>query len=129
MTTEELITLSDKVQSIMETEAREEEYALFDSLVEKYNEDEGMDNYPNGYYLTENSDYDAPEVIEALFEMAQKSGLSATGFAAEHYKLRLVYRKAYITKCTLSASGICKIDIIEFNYFHLFIPRISTNGA
>lgn len=69
MTSDELIALSDKVQSIMETEARDGEYALFDSLVEKYGEDEGMDNYPNGYYLTENSDYDAPEVVEALFEM------------------------------------------------------------
>ena len=69
MNTEELIALSDKVQSIIENEAREGEYALFDSLVEKYGEDEGMANYPNGYYLTENSDYDAPEVIEALFEM------------------------------------------------------------
>ena len=69
MTTDELIALSDKVQSIMENEAREGEYALFDSLVEKYGEDEGMDNYPNGYYLTENSDYDAPEVVKALFEM------------------------------------------------------------
>ncbi|MBE6535781.1 MAG: hypothetical protein E7677_04070 [Ruminococcaceae bacterium] len=69
MNTDELIALSDKVQSIIENEAREGEYALFDSLVEKYGEDEGMANYPNGYYLTENSDYDAPEVIEALFEM------------------------------------------------------------
>ena len=65
----ELRALSDKVQTIMENEARAGEYALFDSLVERYNEDEGMDNYPNGYYLTENSDYDAPEVVEALFEM------------------------------------------------------------
>lgn len=70
MNSDELIALSDKVQSIMENEAREGEYALFDSLVEKYGEDEGMANYPNGYYLTENSDYDAPEVVEALFGMA-----------------------------------------------------------
>ncbi len=69
MNSDELIALSDKVQTIMENEARPGEYALFDSLVEKYGEDEGMANYPNGYYLTENSDYDAPEVIEALFEM------------------------------------------------------------
>jgi len=69
MTTDELIALSDKIQSIMENEAREGEYTLFDSLVEKYGEDEGMTQYPNGYYLTENSDYDSPEVIEALFEM------------------------------------------------------------
>lgn len=69
MNSDELIALSDKVQSIMENEARPGEYALFDSLVEKYGEDEGMANYPNGYYLTENSDYDAPAVIEALFEM------------------------------------------------------------
>jgi len=35
MNTDELIALSDKVQSIIENEAREGEYALFDSLVEK----------------------------------------------------------------------------------------------
>lgn len=69
MNSDELIALSDKVQSIMENEARPGEYALFDSLVEKYGEDEGMANYPNGYYLTENSEYDAPEVVEALFGM------------------------------------------------------------
>ncbi len=70
MTSDELIALSDKIQSIMETEAREGEYTLFDSLVEKYGEDEGMTQYPNGYYLTENSNYDSPEVVEALFQMS-----------------------------------------------------------
>ena len=68
---DELIKLSDKVQFIMETEAREGEYALFDKLVEEYGEDEGMTNYPNGYYLTKNSDYDSPEVVKALFEMEE----------------------------------------------------------
>lgn len=65
----ELIALSDKVQLIMENEAREGEYALFDKLISEYGEDTGMTEYPNGYYLTENSDYDSPEVVKALFEM------------------------------------------------------------
>ncbi|MBQ8332045.1 MAG: hypothetical protein IJX94_06070 [Clostridia bacterium] len=41
----------------------------FDALVSKYNEDEGMNQYPNGYYLTATTDYDSPEVVEKLFEM------------------------------------------------------------
>lgn len=65
----EMIALSDKVQTIMEDEAREGEYSLFDRLVEEYGEDEGMVKYPNGYYMTRTSDYDSPEVIEALFDM------------------------------------------------------------
>ncbi len=68
---EELIALSDKIQMIMEDEAREGEYALFDKLVEEYGEDEGMTRYPNGYYLTSTSEYDSPEVVEALFEMEE----------------------------------------------------------
>lgn len=67
----ELIALSDKIQLIMEDEAREGEYALFDKLVEEYGEDSGMEQYPNGYYLTETSDYDSPEVVKALFEMEE----------------------------------------------------------
>ena len=66
---DEMVALSDKIQLIMETEAREGEYALFDKLVETYGEDSGMDQYPNGYYLTEKSEYDSPEVVKALFEM------------------------------------------------------------
>ena len=66
---DEMIALSDKVQLIMETEAREGEYALFDKLVEEYGEDSGMTEYPNGYYLTADSEYDSPEVVKALFEM------------------------------------------------------------
>ncbi len=69
MSKNELIKLSDKVQLIMEDEAREGEFALFDKLVEDYGEDKGMTQYPNGYYLTETSDYDSPEVVKALFEM------------------------------------------------------------
>ena len=69
MSKDELIALSDKVQIIMETEVREGEYALFDSIVEEYGEDKGMTEYPNGYYLTKDSEYDSPEVLEALFDM------------------------------------------------------------
>ena len=30
-----------------------------------------MSEYPNGYYLTRESDYDSPEVLEALFDMKE----------------------------------------------------------
>ncbi len=69
LTKAEMIKLSDKVQLIMEDEAKEGEYTLFDKLIEDYGEDEGMEQYPNGYYMTSSSQYDAPEVVEALFEM------------------------------------------------------------
>ncbi len=68
---DEMIALSDKVQLILEDEAREGEYLLFDKLIEEYGEDEGMEKYPNGYYMTKTSDYDSPEVVEALFEMKE----------------------------------------------------------
>jgi hypothetical protein len=71
LTADELIRLSDKAQLIMEDEAKEGDYKLFDALVEKYTEDEGMTKYPNGYYLTATSNYDSPEVVEALFEMEE----------------------------------------------------------
>ena len=45
------------------------EYSLFDSYVEEYNEDIGMEMYPGGYYLTATSNYDSVEVRDALFEM------------------------------------------------------------
>ncbi len=69
MEAEELADLNILVRDIMDNQVKESEYMLFDSLIEKYNEDEGMEEYPNGYYLTESSQYDSPEVVEALFEM------------------------------------------------------------
>ncbi len=71
LTTEEHIALADKAQIIVEDEAKEGFYNLFDDLVDKYGEDEGMEKYPNGYYMTRTSQYDAPEVVEALFEMEE----------------------------------------------------------
>lgn len=64
----ELIAASDRAQLILE-KAEEGNYTLFDSLVNNYSEDSGMEEYKNGYYVTAESDYDSPEVIEALFSM------------------------------------------------------------
>lgn len=41
----------------------------FDSLVTKYTEDTGIVDYPNGYYVTEDTYYESPEVIAELFKM------------------------------------------------------------
>lgn len=68
LSTEEAMELSDRVQIIMES-VKAGEYSLFDQYVEKYGEDPAMDRYVNGCYLTATSDYDAPEVRDALFEM------------------------------------------------------------
>ncbi len=69
-TKEELIRASDRATLIME-EAEQNNYTLFDKLVDSYNEDAGMEEYPNGYFVTRESNYDSPEVIEALFEMKE----------------------------------------------------------
>lgn len=44
---------------------------IFDGLVSKYTEDEEMSEYPNGYYITEDTNYASPEVIETLFQMKE----------------------------------------------------------
>ena len=41
----------------------------FDSLVNKHTEEEGISEYPNGYYITADTNYASPEVLKALFDM------------------------------------------------------------
>lgn len=41
----------------------------FDQLVTKHSEDGGMKDYPGGYYVTADTNYEAPKVISSLFEM------------------------------------------------------------
>ena len=38
-------------------------------LVDEYNEEDGSKKYPDGYYVTENTQYASPEVIEELFKL------------------------------------------------------------
>ncbi len=67
-TTEEIRAAIDRA-TLIEEQCVKGNYTLFDSLVDKYSEDVGMTEYPNGYYLTKDTHYDSPEVVEALFEM------------------------------------------------------------
>ena len=53
----------------IEAKVVEGDFNGFDALVEQYSLDTGMETYPNGYYLTAATDYDSPEVVEALFEL------------------------------------------------------------
>ena len=69
-TKDELIAVSDHATLLMEElEGQEKNYTLFDSFVEKYSEDEGSLEYTNGFYMTADSGYEAPEVLEAVLEM------------------------------------------------------------
>lgn len=68
-TKDELIEVSDRAQLIFES-TQEKNYTLFDSLVENYSEDEGMTEYKNGYYMTKDTEYEAPEVLDELFDMS-----------------------------------------------------------
>ena len=67
-TKDELIEASDRAQLIFES-TQNKNYTLFDSLVKSYSEDEGMTEYKNGYYMTRDTEYEAPEVLEELFDM------------------------------------------------------------
>ncbi len=66
----ELIEVNDDATLILE-KASEGNYTLFDTLVETYSEDTGSSDYSNGYYVTKTSNYDSPEVLEALFQMEE----------------------------------------------------------
>lgn len=69
-TKDELIAVSDRATLIMnELEGEAGNYTLFDSFCETYSEDAGSAEYKNGFYMTAESNYDSPEVIEALTEM------------------------------------------------------------
>lgn len=59
---DELQAVLDLAASTM-SKVEKGDYAGFEALM---SEDE---TYPNGYYMTRESNYDSPEVIEALFEM------------------------------------------------------------
>jgi hypothetical protein len=41
----------------------------FEELLKEYNQDEAMTTYPNGYYMTRDTQYDSPEVVKKLFEL------------------------------------------------------------
>jgi hypothetical protein len=43
----------------------------FEEMIKKHNEDEAMTKYPNGYYMTERTEYDSPEVVDKLFDMEE----------------------------------------------------------
>jgi hypothetical protein len=103
MTADDLRALSDKVQMIRE-HVKDGEYTLFDSLVEEYSEDEGMEKYPNGYYLTRTSQYDAPEVVEALFEMKE----GEIRYVESDYGVHLVM------KYELEEGGYAKKENVDF---------------
>ena len=71
-TKEELIEVNDHATLLMEElEGHEKNYTLFDSYVEKYSEDEGSLKYSRGFYMTADSNYESPEVLEAVLEMKE----------------------------------------------------------
>ena len=103
LTTAEAKVLSDQVQIIMES-LNEGEYSLFDKYVEEYGEDPGMDNYPNGCYLTADSDYDSTEVRDALFEMED----------GEIRRIESKYGIHIVMKYALDEGGYAKEENIDF---------------
>ena len=50
-------------------EAKTGDYAGFNILVAEYNQDEGVKDYPNGYYVSKNTQYEAVDVIKQVLEM------------------------------------------------------------
>ena len=104
-TQEELVAVNDHATLLMEElEGQEKNYTLFDSYVEKYSEDEGKNKYTNGIYLTAETNYDAPEVRSAVFEM--KTG--------EIRKIHSDYGIHIVMKYELDKNGYAKTDNSDF---------------
>jgi hypothetical protein len=70
--TEEEMTLLEEKKDLILAEAVEEDFVVFDGLVNRYDEepDEASKKYPNGFYLSEGSPYKITEVKGELFDMA-----------------------------------------------------------
>lgn len=64
----EMELVTDQAKDIL-AQVEKGDTITFDSLVTKHSEDVGLSDYPNGYYVTKDTAYESPEVIEALFEM------------------------------------------------------------
>ena len=50
-------------------EAKTGDYAGFDTLVAEYNQEDGSKDYPNGYYVSQYTEYEAIEVIDEVLDM------------------------------------------------------------
>ena len=104
-TKEELIAVSDHVTLIMEElEGKEGNYTLFDSYVENYSEDEGSLTYTNGFYMTAESNYESPEVLEAVCEMKE----------GEIRKIYSDYGIHIVMKYELDKNGYAKTENSDF---------------
>lgn len=71
MTADEIKLVVDRANGVM-AQTVTGDTLIFDALVKDEaigNEDTGMETYPNGYYMTAQTEYDSPEVVKALFEM------------------------------------------------------------
>jgi len=64
----EMEVLKQQRDEIM-AQAKDNDMLGFDVLISKYNEDSGAEKYPDGYYVTKNTNYESPEVLEKLFSM------------------------------------------------------------
>jgi len=104
-TEKELISVNDDATLIMEAlEGNEGNYTLFDSYVENYSEDEGSLKYTNGFYMTAESNYDSPEVLEAVLEM-------------ENGEIRKIYSEYgihIVMKYELDKNGYAKTENSDF---------------
>ena len=65
---DELKLIIDKANGILE-KVKTDDTIGFDMLVEEYNEEDGSEKFPDGYYVTETTQYASPEVIEELFKL------------------------------------------------------------
>ena len=60
----------------------------FDVLASKYNEDPDAANYPGGYYVTKDTAYTSPEVIEKVFDME----VGAVSWVQSDYGIHIIMR-------------------------------------
>lgn len=64
----EIEILTEEANDIL-AQCKKGDTVSFDALVTKYSEDKGLKDYPDGYYVTKDTVYEVPKVIEELFGM------------------------------------------------------------
>lgn len=60
--------VKEEIEEIMDS-IKTGDTVAFDAMVEQHSEDRGLSDYPGGYYVTEDTLFDVPEVVDAVFDM------------------------------------------------------------
>lgn len=89
--------VKEEIEELM-SQVKKGDTVAFDALVDEYSQDEGLKDYPNGYYITKSTVYDSPEVIQEVFKMDVGEAKIVTSDYGFHLVMRYDIEDAAYTK-------------------------------